>query len=148
MILVYQLISIGLNQFTKLKRKIIMDIEAIKSEMLKKLEFNNSNNDKLGAIRWLRDQTGLTLTHCNNLLEKWLSERNPLQKVITWHPISEIPDIDPDEPEFSKIVLGIEGTSTCEAYCRMDTKEWLYHGVDHKRPFAATHWSYIDFLPE
>lgn len=120
-----------------------MDIEAIKAEALR---IYHKEQNGLSAIRYIRESTGLGLMEIKPLWEKWREDGISSQKVITWHPVSELPEKDLEEPEYSKFLLFRENNRVLEGYYNLDANQIIYR---YDSPdFRPTHWAYIDFLPE
>jgi hypothetical protein len=119
-----------------------MDIEAIKAEAIR----IGKENSSLAAVKYIREKTGVSLSYAKSIWDKWKLDYNPLQKVITWHPISEIPNKDLEEPEYSVFVLFRQEDRLIEGYYNFVENKNIYC---HDAPgFIPTQWAYIDFLPE
>lgn len=147
-----------------------MDIELIKTEAIRQsTDWDNYTAPRIQAVRYIKEQTGMDLIQAKRQLETWENElilihiegvicadkegrvvsvistqSGPyMQKVITWHSVSELPEEDTECNSYSKYVLLRQGEDVTKGYYFFDHKQWRQNN-DQLNGFQPTHWAYID----
>lgn len=111
----------------------------------------NESHSGLKAIRYMKEETGLSLTECKAYLDKIMQQKQELVGTITWFRCDDILPPTAAKTELSNLSVKVLVTDKVHIntsfYVRLknDTPAgWL---GSNNLGFEPTHWAYIN-LPE